>query len=426
MTPDDNQPDDLEQRLRDAFGQRAPGQDAEHFLTDVHRGARRLRRRRVAEGMLATAAVVAVAAYGVGASGAFDQDSTNVADQNRTPTTGSTLTQSPSQTATSTSQPSPADKNTRVLSLSATDTDHQYLLAAGKFGCQGDCLEAYTTDDAGNSFQPTGRIGLTPSDPDPTTDTAYGIRFADTDNGWVFGGGLRATHDGGATWTTPDLPVDGIVTSLEAWGDRVLAVVEDGSTGNISLVRSATGSDDWRTVDVGTPVRYVTALALSEDVTAMLGSPTQASAGNQVYVSTDGGDSWTGDRDPCTGKTYPSSVSTSEGALWTVCSPRSGRTGATPYVSTDAGVTWTPTAGSFSPGTQVQGRDATTAVVLDAYQSGATIVTTGGTPDRTLVGQGNYMAVGFTNPATGYLLSFEYRAVRTQDYGATWQPYPTP
>lgn len=426
MTPDDNQPDDLEQRLRDAFGQRAPGQDPEHFLNDVHRGARRRRRRRVAEAMLATAALVAVAAYGVGASGAFDRDATNVADQDRTPTTGSALTQSPSQTATSTSEPSSADKNTRVLSLSATDTDHQYLLVAGKFGCQGDCLKAYTTDDAGNSFQPTGRIGLTPSDPDPTTNTAYGIRFADTDDGWVFGGGLRSTHDGGATWTTPDLPVDGIVISLEAWGTVVFAVVQDGNTSALSIVRSDVGSDDWATVDVGTPIRYATQFARSEDLTALLASPTQASAGNQILVSNDDGDTWAGDRDPCTGKTYPSSISTSEGALWTVCSPRTGRTGATPYASTDSGVTWTAAAGSFSAGSQVQARDAGAAFVLDVYKSGATLVTVGGVPERKLVGEGHFNAVGFTTPTTGYLQSYEYRMVRTQDSGATWQPYPTP
>ncbi len=162
MTPDDNQPDDLERRLRDAFGQRAPGQDPDSFLSDVHRGARRRRRRRVAGGVLATAAVVAVAAYGVGATGAFDQDANNVADQDRTPTTGATGGESPSSADTASTEPSPADGNTRVLSLSATDSDHQYVLVAGKFGCQGDCLKAYTTDDAGASFEPTSPIGLTP------------------------------------------------------------------------------------------------------------------------------------------------------------------------------------------------------------------------------------------------------------------------
>ena len=426
MTPDDNQPDDLERRLRDAFGQRAPGQDPDSFLSDVHRGARRRRRRRVAGGVLATAAVVAVAAYGVGATGAFDQDANNVADQDRTPTTGATGGESPSSADTASTEPSPADDNTRVLSLSATDSDHQYVLVAGKFGCQGDCLKAYRTDDAGASFEPTSRIGLIPSDPDPTSDTAYGIRFADPDDGWVFGGGLRSTHDGGASWTTPTLPADGIVTSLEAWGSYVFAVVEDGESGTSSLVRSDVGADDWRPVDVGTPIRFATQLARSESVTALLASPTQASTGNEVFVSSDDGDTWAGGLDPCTGKTFPNSISTSEGALWTVCVPRAGRTGATAYVSTDAGGSWTPAEGSFGPGTQIQARDATAAFMLDVNKSGVTLVTVDGEPERKLVGEGNFLAVGFTTPSTGYLQSFEYRIIRTQDSGVTWQDYPTP
>ena len=427
MTPDDdNQPDDLERRLRDAFGQRAPGQDPDSFLSDVHRGARRRRRRRVARGVLATAAVVAVAAYGVGATGAFDQDANNVADQDRTPSTGTTGGESPSSADTASTEPSPADGNTRVLSLSATDSDHQYVLVAGKFGCQGNCLKAYTTDDAGASFEPTGPVGLIPSDPDATSDTAFGIRFADTDNGWVFGGGLRATHDGGATWTTPTLPADGIVTSLEAWGTFVFAVVQNPETSDVTVERSDVGSDDWSTVDIGTPLQYATQLARSEDVTALLASPTQVSADNEVFVSNDDGDSWAGDRDPCTRKTYPSSISTSEGALWTVCSPDKGRTGATPYVSTDSGVTWTSTEGSFSPGTQIQARDGGAAFVLDASKSGTTLVTVDGAPERQLVGEGYFFAVGFTTPSTGYLQSDDYRMIRTQDSGATWQDYPTP
>jgi hypothetical protein len=427
MTPDDNQPDDLEQRLRDAFGQRAPGQDAESFLADVHRGAGRRRRRRVGGGLLATAAVLAVAAYGVSAAGVFDNDATNVADQDRTPATGTSATRPDSPSATPSAQPTEAGKGERVLSLSATDGDHQYVLMAGKFGCQGDCLKAYTTSDAGRSFAPTGTIGLTPSDPDPTTDTAYAIRFADEQDGWVYGGGLRATHDGGQTWIKPDLPVKGTVTGLEAWGTNAVAFVQTGDFGPTTVIRSQVGSDDWSVVDVGTPIRYADQLAASEDVTVMLASPNWASASNQIYVSTDGGHAWSGDRDPCEGTTYPSSISTGEGSIWTVCSPRKGMTGAEPFVSTDAGQTWSKAAGSFSPGTQVQARDATGAVVLDINKGDAALVTVDGPAQPILQGQGDYVPIGFTFPSTGYVLSIDYTDVlRTRDSGATWEPYPLP
>jgi hypothetical protein len=206
----------------------------------------------------------------------------------------------------------------------------------------------------------------------------------------------------------------------------VFAVVENGEAGTSSVVRSDVGSDDWRPVDVGTPIVFATQLARSENVTALLASPTQTSTDNEVFVSSDDGENWVGGRDPCTGKTFPNSISTSEGALWTVCVPRAGRTGATAYVSTDAGGSWTPAEGSFGPGIQIQARDATAAFVLDVNESGATLVTVDGEPERKLVGEGNFLAVGFTTPSTGYLQSYEYRIIRTQDSGATWQDYPTP
>ena len=321
-TGSDHGPDDLEQRLRDAFLERGAGVDANAFLDDVHRGARGRRRRRVAGSVLATAAVVAVAAYGVSASGVFDDDATPAADDH-TPTVTDTgtpdQTQSPTATDVTTGSTDTEGKQ-RALSLSATDTEHQYLLMAGAFGCGKGCLRAYATADAGGTWSAMAPLGLLPSDPDPTSETAFGIRFADQDNGWVYGGALRSTHDGGSTWETQKLPAQGIVMQLEAWGDQVYAGVNDQEAQTATLLRSSSAADDWQPVDLGTPIGYISQLAASENVTAVLASRSQVSAGNEILVSTDDGHTWSGDTAPCSQDAYPSSISTSGTSLWTVCS----------------------------------------------------------------------------------------------------------
>lgn len=421
--PEQPRPDDLENRLRRTLSDGPPPVDTEGFLTAVHQGARSRRRRRVAGSALAAAAVIVVGAFAVTSAGIFDRDATTAADGDRTPTLSTATPTTTDPSSSTTSQPTPTQLATaRALSLSATDGDHQYVLTAGKFGCRGACLRASTTDDGGQTWTITAPLGLHPSDPDPTTQTAYAIRFADESNGWVFGGGLRSTHDGGSSWRTPTLPADGIVTTLEAWGDRVYAGVYDDPSGTTTLLRSSAGADDWQAVDVGQPVRLLTAMAVSQQATALLSSPTQVSDDNQLLVSTD--DSTWSDVSPCHQKhDWPSAVSATADSLWTVCS---GSRSATAYVSTDDGHTWSTVPGAFHPGTQIQARDDHTAVVLDAYKSGLTLVAVDSSPQRLIADQGDLLAIGFTNPTTGYVRTMDDRILRTVDSGATWQPYPLP
>jgi hypothetical protein len=68
------------------------------------------------------------------------------------------------------------------------------------------------------------------------------VRFADERNGWVFGIGMWATHDGGATWR----PVDsayGLVSSLEPAARRVWAVAQSAEP---RVLTATVGTDDWQ------------------------------------------------------------------------------------------------------------------------------------------------------------------------------------
>jgi hypothetical protein len=101
----------------------------------------------------------------------------------------------------------------------------------------GTCLSLARTRDGGQTWH-----GV----PAPAI-TADGVRFADEQNGWIFGADLYATHDGGFTWTK----VDGLsgVTNLEvakgrAWAEASWSVNPDSRV----VYTSSVPSDDWHQI----------------------------------------------------------------------------------------------------------------------------------------------------------------------------------
>jgi len=75
-----------------------------------------------------------------------------------------------------------------------------------------------------------------------------GIRFANTEDGWVFGPELWATQDGGSTWTEISLPgvaAGSPVWSLETSGGIVAAAVQATGTASLDIETSPAGSSAW-------------------------------------------------------------------------------------------------------------------------------------------------------------------------------------
>jgi hypothetical protein len=85
----------------------------------------------------------------------------------------------------------------------------------------GFCTSMARTDNAGKSWY--GLHAPLAGQPDGATGVSQ-IRFLDTENGWAFGPGLFATHNGGATWTQVTVPSGMRVTSLETVGSLAFAV----------------------------------------------------------------------------------------------------------------------------------------------------------------------------------------------------------
>ena len=115
------------------------------------------------------------------------------------------------------------------------------------------CTSVARTDDAGKTWY-GGHAPVT-GPPSGASGVAQ-IRFLNGSDGWAFGPGLFATHDGGHTWAR--VPTGGYrVTDLETVGDRAFAVFASCSgTGtafaaqctSFSLYSAAAGSDVWAAV----------------------------------------------------------------------------------------------------------------------------------------------------------------------------------
>jgi len=108
-----------------------------------------------------------------------------------------------------------------------------------------DAVRLLVTGDRGASWRgvrpPDARFG--PSGP----GTADGVRFANQRDGYVFGGGLWSTHDGGASWREVALPgagPDTEIEAVEASSHVVYAVIT--TAGGFRIVSSPEDRDAWR------------------------------------------------------------------------------------------------------------------------------------------------------------------------------------
>jgi hypothetical protein len=171
---------------------------------------------------------------------------------------------SPSPSATSSSAPAAAagvPANFRATSVTFVGAGTGWVI--GQAGTPGQCATQYCTsvartDDAGKTWS-----GV----PAPLTGPADGgtgvsqIRFLNLTDGWAFGPGLWATHNGGQTWT--QVGTDGLrVTDLETVGDRVFALFASCTGGGAAFAAACTsftlysaaasGGGNWAPVGAST------------------------------------------------------------------------------------------------------------------------------------------------------------------------------
>lgn len=275
---------------------------------------------------------------------------------------GRTTSQPPPATTSATATPSATatgvtDAATRLLVTSATFVSASTGWALGVRPCPvGGCprLQLRKTIDHGRRWfavpappAPYGGRGSTPA-----ADAVSGVRFADTADGWAFGPGLWATHDGGRTWHR--VGTEGLaVVALAAGGGRAIATLGrcqpppagcasfrvystpvtadrwraipgtagEGSIGSVTIAAGtgyvtavtpsgglgqpamtllsgpADGSATWRRLAPPCPAafRFAAAVAATPRSDLAAGCGGQPGAGNQLkraYYSADGGRTW--------------------------------------------------------------------------------------------------------------------------------------
>ena len=324
----------------------------------------------------------------------------------------------------------------RATSVTFVSAQEAFVLGAAPCS-HAPCTSIVRTLDRGVSWRglPAPVVRLS----SPGGAGVWGIRFATPEHGFVFGGGLWETADGGQHWTSVAYP-GGSVLSLAAIDGQVLALtatcsVQGGCAQPGTLLRRPLAGGGWsqvtqvRTAGITDPADMI---ATQAGVAAVLD-------GSDVAVTSNGGMTITGNPAPCTATTMmrESSVAViAPDGLALLCTGQgyTGHTVKTVYASGNLGATWIRAGvpGSAGDGGTIAAAGPAQLVIATAsaaswlYYSGdgaAQWQTVSTEPDG---GQG-WADLGFTTvsdgvvihgPASGGLVG---QLMLTQDAGQTWR-----
>lgn len=322
-----------------------------HYVQIVHLARRRRRQRAAGASVLSAALVAGV----VGGSALL----TGAGPGSAAPAVGTSPSVSPSPASSPLSSPQPSRSASasspvgpraavgpvppgfRPSSVTYVSASTGYLL--GDAPCPRPvCTSLVRTVDGEFTWQgvPAPRAPLSTSGAQP--GHVRDVRFADPQDGWVFGGALYATHDAAAHWTEVALP--GQVTELETDGSTAYALIAscgaDGSCRGYRLYQSPVGTDRWRPVP-GVSAASATggSLAISgrHGVLALVGAVWARRGGSWVPAAAV----------PCRGGLPVSAVAASAAGARLVAFCGEGAAGSlylSPWVSDDAGASWQPVA----------------------------------------------------------------------------------
>jgi hypothetical protein len=266
-----------------------------------------------------------------------------------------------------------------------------------------------------------------------------GIRFADANDGWLFGPELWITHDGGATWQSQAVPggSDSQVMTLEAHAGLVHAVVTDGdATHGFQVASSPVADDTWALA--------ATSLRFGAGPVPTVQLVLSGTAGWIVEVDRDvtgglrlGAGVWQAWRPPCSGANgaavlaaYSASqlVAACDEGVWGPA-PSGAAAGERLYMSSDGGTTFTRGAATIPLGS-VQQLAQPTATTVVASGAQAVRSTDGGATWRTVLadspGKEGTIYLGFTTASQGVLITGGRLGpnglLMSYDGGRTWRP----
>ena len=374
----------------------------------------------------------------------------------------------PSATAVETSAPSPTGNSAasasasppagpaggpvpagfQPVSVSFVSADTGWVLGAVPCAGGGCAAAIVRTTDGGRTWQgiPAPVSGIAASDGPQGPAAVRGLRFANALDGWAFGPGLFATHDGGATWRQITLPGDASesgVMALATAAGLVHAAFLD-ATNVIRIATSPVGADAWTvsptTMPVGAGPVPQAQFVLSGTAGWLIQVDRVATNGARLV-----GGEWQPWQPPCLDAAGPATLAAAtERDLVAACDVGvwSTPTGIHLYASTDGGTTFVEAA--VQPpvfgldGVAAAGGPGSSAIVVGGSVSGvgSALVTSfdsGRTwaPTYVLTGDvGAFADLGFTTTEQGVAITIsatlttagvsEGHLVMTLDGGRTW------
>ena len=402
-------------------------------LERVHAGATHRRRVRAAGAAVAAVAVLA-GGIAVGATqlrggdnGSLPAAQTPTAVASEHPTF-LTPTPTSSAKATALAPPVAVPADLQPQSFTAIGTRTWFVLGTEP-GCDTPPCAAHLvkTSDGGRTFTALAALpaAWTDAGQASTTATVSDVRFASPRDGWVFGGGLWSTHDGGASWHR--VPMPGQVLDVEAGAGVAWAIVERAGGARMLMSTDVT-IDGWNDA---TPT-WATPSTLAVDgnhvvVWASASSPKVTNGGSTgLLSSTDAGRSWSLTATPSCHPDLGARPSASGGGVWLTC-PTGTMATIYPKPLSDATAPLDTTSvgsGAAPNSVQVAPLDATTAA-LGLANDGIAVVTGSGKLLHTTPVGGALMWLGFTTRSVGYAIVARPAGgtalLRTTDAGATWR-----
>jgi hypothetical protein len=441
MTDRDPFEDRLRETLRSGDGSE-DRPDVDGFLTDVHEGARTRRRRRAVGIVTATTLVVVGAGAAVAAPDLLKNDATPAADQT---TNITSATSEPTETdntrpSVTPTTPTPATaldvnaRNSAIVSVTSTGTDHQWALAKTKSrACpEGWCATLFARSAVDDTWASLGQLPYGAYTENGPEDVVRQVRFVGTAtdgyNGWAYGPGLLSMH-GDATassWQPVRSPklgkyddqAIGNVSELAARGDMVYALIGLGESDE-RLISSPADHDDWSAVDVGPDIGHPYDLNVSQGVVAFISvSGADAAAVKSSAADPDTGAA-TGDwktSQPCSNGGVEQ-LSSAAYTLWALCSDGTVSTASVDETGEPA---WTTVAGGpFDPTALIAANGSTSAVIAEL--TGLSRVARGAADATHLSSKSfaNADVFGFTNDTLGFAVN-DGQLLRTDDAGTSW------
>lgn len=308
-------------------------------------------------------------------------------------------------------------------------SESDFWVLGTRFCASGQCPPViFHTTDAGRKF---AQIPFPPvvflegNKSTPGLPIVFDIRFANANDGWVFGDQLWATHDGGAHWHQVHLGAS--VMQLEPGANGyVYATFEDcataGSTCSYRVLRSRASSDTWsKLTPPGNPSGRPVIGVHFDTVWVMY-----FNGGTRVeWISRDDGALWIRGSMPCETDLGGNFDPVSNSVIWAFCA--TGMAGDA-WVSTNGGETFTTpagAAGNSTNGAMVAALSSQRAFIVDPGAGMLRLTTDGGRTFRSIPQLDGAMWGGFTNSEVGYVIvnsqpSGIMQLWRTTNAGATW------